>query len=108
MDALSFLCRVIYNLINFHFFFFIFFLELGDNYAPICGAAKMACYNRAEDDLLKQDFMEGLTKTEKKKKGCNCLPACTSVTYDAEISQASFDWKSLFIAYKNPLDEFPG
>lgn len=74
---------------------------------PICGAANIKCYNEAEDDLLKQDFMEGLSKTVE-KKGCNCLPACTSITYDAEISQARFDWVSLFNAYKNPLDEFPG
>lgn len=39
---------------------------------------------------------------------CNCLPACTSITYDAEISQAPFDWTELFGAYNSPIDEFPG
>lgn len=77
---------------------------------PICGAANIACYNTAEDNLLKQDFVEGLSDRSKTtpKKGCNCLPACTSITYDAEISQAKFDHVSLFNAYNTPLDEFPG
>lgn len=27
---------------------------------------------------------------------CNCLPSCTSITYDAEISQADFDYVRQF------------
>lgn len=27
------------------------------------------------------------------KKVCNCLPTCTSITYDYEISQAMMNWK---------------
>lgn len=79
----------------------------GDKDTEICGAANIKCYNEAEDRLLEKDFTEGLGASVI-PKGCNCLPACTSITYDAEISQAKFDWISLFNAYKNPLDEFPG
>ncbi|GAB0099479.1 pickpocket protein 28 [Sergentomyia squamirostris] len=78
---------------------------------PICGAANIGCYNEAEDQLLQREIKEGLQDSKLNVKGqtqCNCLPACTSIAYDAEISQADFDWESLFIAYKNPLDEFPG
>lgn len=66
------------------------------------------CYNEAEDTLMEKYFTDGLANTEYGKTHCNCLPSCTSITYDAEISQAKFDWVSLFIAYKNPLNEFPG
>lgn len=62
-----------------------------DANTPICGAAKIACYNEAEDNLLKKQFMEGLSLGQEEIKDCNCLPACTSITYDAEISQAPFD-----------------
>ncbi|KAG8322511.1 hypothetical protein J6590_020211 [Homalodisca vitripennis] len=31
---------------------------------------------------------------------CNCLPSCTSIQYDAETSQATFDYKALFGAYR--------
>lgn len=81
-----------------------------DEDTPICGAAKIACYNEAEDNLLKAQFEEGLTiqPGQDRVKGCNCLPACTSITYDAEISQSPFDWISLFNAFKSPLSEFPG
>lgn len=92
------------------FILYLFYLNAisGDVDTPICGAAKIKCYNEAEDKLLEKDFKEGLSDIQAVRKGCNCLPACTSITYDAELSQAKFDYVSLFNAYKNPLDEFPG
>lgn len=87
----------------------ILFLHIGDNDTKICGAAKIKCYNDAEDKLSEKEFTEGLgDNIEKVKSGCNCLPSCTSITYDAEISQAPFDWVSLFTAFKSNLTEFPG
>lgn len=82
-----------------------------DQKTPVCGAMSIQCYNDAEDELLIREITEGLADSGLNRRGqteCNCLPACTSITYDAEISQADFDWESLFLAYKNPLDEFPG
>lgn len=80
-----------------------------DRNTPICGARSIACYNEAEDVLLEQFFKDGLDKEKiKDETGCNCLPACTSIAYDAEISQAKFDWVSLFNALLSPPSEFPG
>lgn len=31
---------------------------------------------------------------------CQCLPACTSIEYEAETSQADYDWAAIFRAYK--------
>ena len=39
---------------------------------------------------------------------CDCLQACTSLQYNAELSQANFDWPSLFQAFKANMSEFPG
>lgn len=25
---------------------------------------------------------------------CNCLPSCTSISYESEVSQAEYHWKS--------------
>lgn len=78
---------------------------------PICGPMKIQCISNAEDDLLTTEYKQGTYNSSLNHRGettCNCLPACTSIVYDAEISQADFDWKNLFIAYKNPIDEFPG
>lgn len=82
-----------------------------DKHTPICGAAKIACYNEAEDSILQKEIDEGLSSSTDSIRGntkCNCLPACTSIQYDAEMSQATFNWKDLFKAYKNPVEEFPG
>lgn len=78
---------------------------------PVCGQASYECVNNAEDTLLTNEIKEGLASSTDSRRGvteCNCLPACTSITYDAEISQARFNWEDLFKAYKNPIDEFPG
>lgn len=78
---------------------------------PICGASKIQCYNDAEDTLLEREFTEGLQSSEENFRGetsCNCLPACTSIVYEAELSQADFDWHSLFMAYGSDMNEFPG
>lgn len=39
---------------------------------------------------------------------CNCLPSCTSVSYNAESSQADFNWQRVFMAYKANFSEYPG
>ncbi|KAG4078929.1 hypothetical protein HA402_010881 [Bradysia odoriphaga] len=66
-----------------------------DRSTPICGIAKVNCYIEAEMDLLEDsDTIE----TSKKINSCNCLPACTSISYDTEISQSSYEWKNFYKA----------
>lgn len=36
---------------------------------------------------------------------CKCLPACTSIEYEAETSQADFDWKALYQAFNLSVGE---
>lgn len=79
----------------------------GEHGATVCGAAKIKCYNDAESQLEKQDFINGLSG-QSVELGCNCLPACTSITYDAEISQAPFDWNEMLAAHNSPTDGFQG
>ncbi|KAL9702139.1 hypothetical protein quinque_005657 [Culex quinquefasciatus] len=79
-----------------------------DDQTEVCGASKIECYNEAEDELLSQEVKYSVDKSYDFRAKCDCLPACTSVQYDAEISQADFNWKNLFMAYKSPMDEFPG
>ena len=65
---------------------------------PVCGPAKISCYNNAEDQLLLKEFNQGFEVSGENVRGqteCNCLPACTSIAYEAEISQADFDYKLL-------------
>uniref|UniRef100_A0A182FU38 Uncharacterized protein n=1 Tax=Anopheles albimanus TaxID=7167 RepID=A0A182FU38_ANOAL len=84
------------------------FSMMRDNLTDVCGASMIDCYNEAEDELLEEDVKYMVNKTRDYRARCNCLPACTSIQYDAEISQADLDWKSLFAAYRTPLDDEPG
>uniref|UniRef100_A0A1B0AX56 Uncharacterized protein n=1 Tax=Glossina palpalis gambiensis TaxID=67801 RepID=A0A1B0AX56_9MUSC len=68
---------------------------------PICREDKIHCYAQAEDDLLLREFTEGLKTTDFNYRGlteCNCMPACTSLVYNAEISQGNFDLDKLLSA----------
>ncbi|ALC43319.1 CG8546 [Drosophila busckii] len=65
---------------------------------PVCGADSLKCYNEAEDKLLLQEFQQGQSTEKINARGktdCNCLPSCTSIAYEAEISQADFDYKTV-------------
>lgn len=74
-----------------------------DSKTRVCGARSVSCYYDAEDELFNP--YEGPTHED---LGCNCLPACTAITYDAETSQADFDWRKLVEAHGAPPGSFPG
>lgn len=57
----------------------------------------MECYNEAEYKLAKRAFMKNQPTTSSEE--CNCLPSCTSITYDAEISQAKYDNERAFVHF---------
>ena len=83
---------------------FIVSSRLGDVSTPVCGAKSIKCFDRAEDTLLKNEFDQGLKTSKVNFRGeteCNCLPACTSIAYEAEISQADYDYQSQFEAFRD-------
>lgn len=83
------------------------YLILGTNSTPICGASNIFCYHKAEDDLLNNNIRDNLSGTVSEDSShCNCLPVCTSIKYDTEVSHSDFDFKSLFEAYETPLEEY--
>lgn len=80
-----------------------------DDTAPICGTSKISCYDQAEDDLIQEQYVNGITDDRNSHSECNCLPACTSIRYEAEISQAPFDWQKLYSSFNvTPTSEHPG
>lgn len=73
---------------------------------PVCAENKIHCYDRAEDEMLLKEFTEGRAATE-----CNCMPACTSLVYNAETSQGNFDLEEMLNAdgeAEEFFSEFPG
>lgn len=107
MDVQDFPCQVKFEIR--HKAISTFFSTLGFNSTPICGASMISCYHKAEDDLLSNNIRDRLTGSlSENSADCKCLPACTSIKYDTEISHSDFDFKSLFEAYGTSLDEFKG
>ena len=78
-----------------------------DSVTPICGQKQVQCYKKAKDDLIKAEFNES-GENKIGKINCNCLPSCTSIKYDVEITQNEFQYVELFNAYGADLNEFPG
>ncbi|GAB0097251.1 pickpocket protein 28 [Sergentomyia squamirostris] len=78
-----------------------------DNDTLICGTAKVSCYNAVEYELLRAEVTADLQKNYSHSP-CNCLPACTSIVYDAEISQTDVEWRKMLNAYRVPEGEFNG
>ncbi|XP_060664799.1 pickpocket protein 28 [Drosophila nasuta] len=85
---------------------------------PVCGEEKIHCYERAERDQLVHEFQRvrflNGGDTEEPQSGaqsaCNCLPACTSLVYNTEISQANFDLEEMLAAEGDTefMREYPG
>lgn len=68
---------------------------------PVCGISKLECCAEAKKNLFKQKFEEEKASDErgKRKSKCDCLPSCSGIEYDTEISQAELDTRSLLKAY---------
>ncbi|EDV99610.1 pickpocket protein 28 [Drosophila grimshawi] len=83
---------------------------------PVCGEDKIHCYERAETQLLVREFhrVRSLNVVSEAPRGvetaCNCMPACTSLIYNTEISQANFDLDEMLVAEGDTefLREYPG
>ena len=78
----------------------------------ICTQTDMDCYDKCENSLAIKELSErsdaGLSQKITGKTICNCLPSCTSISYDAEVSQATYEFKKVLEAYGEDLNEFPG
>lgn len=72
--------------------------NISDNRStPVCGAANIQCYTKAEGALQQREFAQSVGGRSV-AAGCNCLPDCTSITYDAEMTQTRFSWPDIYRA----------
>ncbi|KAL3273911.1 hypothetical protein HHI36_015338, partial [Cryptolaemus montrouzieri] len=80
----------------------------------ICGSGSIGCMIQARDELLSKRVEEGISEQNRDRDSdealidCDCLPGCTTLTYNAETSQADFDWRNVFQSFKVNFSEFPG
>ncbi|XP_077285510.1 pickpocket protein 28-like [Arctopsyche grandis] len=81
---------------------------------PICSVGKLPCVYYYQDDLMQKISKigfnnENLTDIDAYLvdyvKDCNCLPACTVIGYDVEVSQADYNWKKVYESYAENITE---
>ncbi|XP_023311243.1 pickpocket protein 28-like isoform X2 [Anoplophora glabripennis] len=82
---------------------------------PICGPGSMKCMLEAESELISQTVNYGPSEMKLDDESsdvhgfvCDCLPACSSLAYNAEFSQSRFNWRELFMAFRENMSELPG
>lgn len=68
---------------------------------------KTYCYEQVKTALFGRDFIDDLTNDTVKKyrQECNCLPACTSIKYEAAIDRTKFDYEELLDAVATIVDK---
>ncbi|XP_026725648.1 pickpocket protein 28-like isoform X2 [Trichoplusia ni] len=89
-------------------------VHFGMPYGPnmeVCNAGSRECIKAAQMELVTISIQSGLDghasndtdnlgEALKVSSKCQCLPACTSIEYEAETSQADYDWAAIFRAYR--------
>ncbi|XP_039275641.1 pickpocket protein 28-like [Nilaparvata lugens] len=70
---------------------------------PICGSGSKNCTGYAYENMIDEEIQVNL-KSEVGST-CNCLQACTSIEYDAETSQATYDWEKQMMAYQENMSD---
>ncbi|XP_031340950.1 pickpocket protein 28-like [Photinus pyralis] len=70
-----------------------FYFALVNESVPVCGPGRDHCVKESKLNYLK---IEG--NSESKEQQCECLPSCTSLSYDVETSQSEWRWKKAFDA----------
>ncbi|XP_023310707.1 pickpocket protein 28-like [Anoplophora glabripennis] len=71
-----------------------------ENTTKICGIGKLECMKQAED-LLQMGTLQNKIEVPKNKStnsNCNCMPICSDLSYDVEISQNDWRWIHLYRA----------
>ncbi|XP_061393666.1 pickpocket protein 28-like [Musca vetustissima] len=68
---------------------------------PVCSEAQINCYNEAAKNLSAMYFASDLKKSNNK---CNCLPACTSLDYEVEISEGNFKSEAIGEIFSEDLE----
>ncbi|XP_030040427.2 pickpocket protein 28 [Manduca sexta] len=79
----------------------------------VCNAGRMACIKKSQMELVtigiqsaidkKASDTEALNRAREVSEQCQCLLACTSIEYEAETSQADYDWEALYRANKSEI-----
>lgn len=73
---------------------------------PVCGLNDITCYTAAQDELyaILQNQTMAKSVNDNAEIMCNCLPACTSLEYNFEISRAKYDVAKTIRAFREEYE----
>lgn len=73
----------------------------GDNTVPICGFASLQCLTNSQQSIVAEKLKN---VTSGGVDSCSCLPSCTQITYNLEISQADLHYSKMMAAFDGAKD----
>ncbi|XP_068140890.1 pickpocket protein 28 [Drosophila tropicalis] len=73
---------------------------------PVCGLDDIPCYTAAQDELtmLLQNETAQQSVDPNAQLSCNCMPSCTSLEYNFEISRARYDLAKTIRAFREEYE----
>ncbi|KAK5641663.1 hypothetical protein RI129_010210 [Pyrocoelia pectoralis] len=89
-----------------------------DNLTSVCGAKQQHCINYAARKFLESEVSFRIENVDNFDifendtnlivPSCNCLQSCSSLSYDASISQSDWDWKKgrNIVSSRNETDSY--
>ncbi|XP_046391658.1 pickpocket protein 28-like [Ischnura elegans] len=80
------------------------------NNISLCGIGSIGCIHNVTEQLQHSEILNAMKMDAGSGSGgCNCLPACTELNYDAETSMGEFDFEKIMAAFnitENESDYF--
>lgn len=73
-----------------------FYMLSEEEVTHVCGAGSKKCLEEARISFLENDVEESLAAEVTSSKKCYCLPSCTSISFDSEVSQTHWDWRKTY------------
>lgn len=67
------------------------FSMLRDAETRVCNRSQINCMNQAEKQIDKEEFLKSFDSRSKVATQCDCLPLCTSIAYDHELAESSYE-----------------
>ncbi|KAL9703314.1 hypothetical protein quinque_006832 [Culex quinquefasciatus] len=74
----------------------------------VCETNQIMCMLKAEETLLEMDVVTQGNSEPNFRAKCNCLPACTSVQYDLEVTQTELEWYRYWETFAEDLSKLEG
>lgn len=76
---------------------------MGGNATKMCDSAKIKCYIKNENKLYESASSHSSKNSAMKsfRNGCNCLPACTTIKYNLDISHLRLDPTIVYKSFCN-------